>query len=74
MEFTHFFDIVFDTVGGETLARSGSVETWRQLITIAASAEQTGDERVATPFSFSALGLKSVLPICRDRRYSRAAR
>jgi len=24
--------------------------------------------------SFSALGLESVLPICRDRRYSRAAR
>jgi NADPH:quinone reductase-like Zn-dependent oxidoreductase len=44
-------DVVFDTVGGETLARSWRVlKPGGRLITIAASAEQAGDERVRDAF------------------------
>lgn len=44
-------DVVFDTVGGETLARSWSVlRPTGRLITIAASGERTDDQRVRDAF------------------------
>ena len=44
-------DVVFDTVGGDTLARSWSVlRPPGRLITIAASAEQTHEQRVRDAF------------------------
>ncbi|MEO8350472.1 MAG: NADP-dependent oxidoreductase [Chthoniobacteraceae bacterium] len=44
-------DVVFDTVGGETLARSWAVlKPGGRLITIAATAEQTDDPRLRDAF------------------------
>ncbi len=44
-------DVVFDTVGGETLARSwGVLKTDGRMVTIAASAEQTREQRVRQAF------------------------
>jgi NADPH:quinone reductase-like Zn-dependent oxidoreductase len=44
-------DIVFDTVGGDTLRRSWTVlKRGGRLVTIAASGEGTGDERVKNAF------------------------
>ncbi len=44
-------DVVFDTVGGETLERSwGVLKPGGRLVTIAASGEQTTDERVRAAF------------------------
>jgi NADPH:quinone reductase-like Zn-dependent oxidoreductase len=44
-------DVVFDTVGGETLARSwGVLKTDGRMVTIAASAEQTREQRVREAF------------------------
>jgi NADPH:quinone reductase-like Zn-dependent oxidoreductase len=44
-------DVVFDTVGGETLARSWQVlKPGGKLVTIAASEEGTGDPRVRDAF------------------------
>ncbi len=44
-------DVVFDTVGGETLARSWRVlKPGGRLVTIAASAEHTSDERMRNAF------------------------
>jgi len=44
-------DVVFDTVGGETLARSWSLlRAGGRMVTIAASAEQTGEPRVRDAF------------------------
>lgn len=44
-------DVVFDTVGGETLARSwGVLKPGGRLVTVGASAEQTTDERVRAAF------------------------
>ena len=44
-------DVVFDTVGRETLARSwGVLKTDGRMVTIAASAEQTREERVREAF------------------------
>jgi NADPH:quinone reductase-like Zn-dependent oxidoreductase len=44
-------DVVFDTVGGETLERSwGVLKPGGRLVTVAASAEQTTDERVRAAF------------------------
>ncbi len=44
-------DVVFDTVGGETLARSwGVLKAGGRMITIAASAEQTREQRVREAF------------------------
>ena len=44
-------DVVFDTVGGETLARSWHVlRPQGRMVTIAASAEQTGEPRVRDAF------------------------
>jgi NADPH:quinone reductase-like Zn-dependent oxidoreductase len=44
-------DVVFDTVGGETLARSWSVlKAGGRMITIAASSEQTREQRVREAF------------------------
>jgi NADPH:quinone reductase-like Zn-dependent oxidoreductase len=44
-------DVVFDTVGGETLERSwGVLKPGGKLITIAASAEQSADERTRAAF------------------------
>ncbi|QEL15073.1 NADP-dependent oxidoreductase [Limnoglobus roseus] len=44
-------DAVFDTVGGETLARSwGVLKPGGRLVTIAASGEVTADERTKTAF------------------------
>jgi NADPH:quinone reductase-like Zn-dependent oxidoreductase len=47
----HEVDVVFDAVGGETLARSWRVlGTAGRLVTVAASAEQTSDPRVRDAF------------------------
>jgi NADPH:quinone reductase-like Zn-dependent oxidoreductase len=44
-------DMVFDTVGGETLERSwGVLKPGGRLVTIAASGEQTTDERVRAAY------------------------
>src|ERR1051325_7863371 len=44
-------DVVFDTVGGETLERSWSVlKPGGRLVTVAASGEQTTDERVRAAY------------------------
>jgi NADPH:quinone reductase-like Zn-dependent oxidoreductase len=44
-------DVVFDTVGGETLERSwGVLKPGGRLVTIAASGERTADERTRTAF------------------------
>ncbi len=44
-------DVVFNTVGGETLARSwGVLKAGGRMITIAASAEQTREQRVREAF------------------------
>ncbi len=44
-------DVVFDTVGGETLERSWSVlKPGGRLITVAASGEQTTDERIRAAY------------------------
>ncbi len=44
-------DVIFDTVGGETLARSWKMlKPGGRLITVAASAEQTSDSRVRDAF------------------------
>jgi NADPH:quinone reductase-like Zn-dependent oxidoreductase len=44
-------DVVFDTVGGETLERSwGVLKTGGRLITVAASGEQTTDERIRAAY------------------------
>lgn len=44
-------DVVFDTVGGETLARSwGVLKSDGRMVTIAASAEQTREQRVREAF------------------------
>ena len=44
-------DVVFDTVGGETLERSWSMlKPGGRLVTIAASGEQTTDERVRAAY------------------------
>jgi NADPH:quinone reductase-like Zn-dependent oxidoreductase len=44
-------DVVFDTVGGETLERSwGVLKPGGRLVTIAASGEQTADERARSAF------------------------
>jgi NADPH:quinone reductase-like Zn-dependent oxidoreductase len=44
-------DVVFDTVGGETLERSwGVLKAGGRLVTIAASGEQTTDERVRAAY------------------------
>jgi NADPH:quinone reductase-like Zn-dependent oxidoreductase len=44
-------DVVFDTVGGETLERSwGVLRPGGKLVTIAASAERTTDERIRAAF------------------------
>ncbi|MDP9290751.1 MAG: zinc-binding dehydrogenase [Verrucomicrobiota bacterium] len=44
-------DVVFDAVGGETLARSWEIlNPGGRLITIAASAEQTHEQRVREAF------------------------
>jgi len=44
-------DVVFDTVGGQTLARSwGVLNDGGRMITIAASAEQTREQRVREAF------------------------
>ena len=44
-------DVVFDTVGGETLARSwGVLKAGGRLITIAASVERTGEKRAQDAF------------------------
>lgn len=44
-------DVVFDTVGGDTLARSwGVLRPGGRLITVAASAEQTHEQRVRDAF------------------------
>jgi len=44
-------DVVFDTVGGETLARSwGVLKPGGKLVTVAASAEQTRDPRAREAF------------------------
>jgi len=44
-------DVVFDTVGGETLARSrGVLKAGGKMITIAASSEQTREQRVREAF------------------------
>jgi NADPH:quinone reductase-like Zn-dependent oxidoreductase len=45
------FDLVFDTIGGETLARSwGVLKPGGRLVTIAASSKRTGDERTRAAF------------------------
>jgi NADPH:quinone reductase-like Zn-dependent oxidoreductase len=45
------FDMVFDTVGGETLTRSWNVlKPGGRLVTIAASSEQTHDTRIQSAF------------------------
>jgi len=45
------FDLVFDTVGGETLTRSwGVLKPGGRLVTIAASSERTADERIRSAF------------------------
>ena len=44
-------DVVFDTVGGETLERSwGVLKPGGRLVTIAASGERTTDERIRAAF------------------------
>jgi NADPH:quinone reductase-like Zn-dependent oxidoreductase len=44
-------DVVFDTVGGETLERSwGVLKPGGKLVTVAASGEQTTDERVRSAY------------------------
>ena len=44
-------DVVFDTVGGETLERSwGVLKSGGRLVTIAASGEQTSDERIRAAY------------------------
>ncbi len=44
-------DVVFDTVGGETLQRSwGVLKPGGSMITIAADSERTNDDRVKQPF------------------------
>ena len=44
-------DVVFDTVGGETLERSLSVlKPGGSLVTVAASGEQTTDERIRAAY------------------------
>jgi NADPH:quinone reductase-like Zn-dependent oxidoreductase len=44
-------DVVFDTVRGETLARSwGVLNAGGRMVTIAASAEQTREQRVREAF------------------------
>jgi len=44
-------DVVFDTVGGETLERSwGVLKSGGRLVTVAASEEQTTDERVRAAY------------------------
>src|SRR3954447_13976012 len=44
-------DVVFDTVGGETLERSWSVlKSGGSLVTVAASGEQTTDERIRAAY------------------------
>jgi NADPH:quinone reductase-like Zn-dependent oxidoreductase len=44
-------DVVFDTVGGETLERSwGVLKQGGRLVTVAASAEQTTDERIRAAY------------------------
>src|SRR5262249_52595425 len=44
-------DVVFDTVGGETLERSwGVLEPGGKLVTVAASGERTTDERVRAAY------------------------
>ena len=44
-------DVVFDTVGGETLERSwGVLKTSGRLVTVAASGEQTTDERIRAAY------------------------
>ncbi len=47
----HDVDVVFDTVGGDTLTRSwGVLRPGGRMITIAASAEQTAEQRVRDAF------------------------
>jgi NADPH:quinone reductase-like Zn-dependent oxidoreductase len=44
-------DVVFDTVGGETLERSwGVLQRGGRLVTVAASGEQTTDERIRAAY------------------------
>jgi len=44
-------DVVFDTVGGETLERSwGVLKPGGRLVTVAASGEQTTDERIRAAY------------------------
>lgn len=44
-------DVVFDTVGGETLERSwGLLKPGGRLVTVAASGEQTNDERIRAAY------------------------
>src|SRR5262249_34187225 len=50
-EVVHGLDVVFDTVGGETLERSwGVLKPGGRLVTVAASGEQTTDERVRAAY------------------------
>jgi NADPH:quinone reductase-like Zn-dependent oxidoreductase len=47
----HDVDVVFDTVGGETLERSwGVLKPGGRLVTVAASGEQTTDERIRAAY------------------------
>jgi len=44
-------DVVFDTVGGETLERSwGVIKLGGRLVTVAASGESTADERIRAAY------------------------
>jgi NADPH:quinone reductase-like Zn-dependent oxidoreductase len=46
-----FEDVVFDTVGGETLERSwGVLKPGGRLVTVAASGERTTDERIRAAY------------------------
>src|SRR5437763_5788185 len=50
-EVVRHVDVIFDTVGGETLERSWSVlKPGGRLITVAASGEQTTDERIRAAY------------------------
>jgi NADPH:quinone reductase-like Zn-dependent oxidoreductase len=50
-ELVRHVDVVFDTVGGETLERSWSVlKPGGRLVTVAASEEQTTDERIRAAY------------------------
>jgi NADPH:quinone reductase-like Zn-dependent oxidoreductase len=50
-EVVHGLDVVFDTVGGDTLERSwGVLKPGGRLVTVAASGERTTDERVRAAY------------------------